>query len=58
MICSTDKLLHAEGPKRIKASVEIANLTNVMARYNFLAVFSGIHFLAARTLVGRIEFAF
>jgi hypothetical protein len=54
----TDNLLHAEGPKRIKASVELTNLTNVVALYNFLSTFSGTHFVAPRTVIGRIGFAF
>jgi hypothetical protein len=54
----TDNLLHAEGPKRIKASVEITNLTNVVALYNFLSTFSGTHFLAPRIVIGRIGFVF
>ena len=54
----TDNLLHTEGPKRIKASVELTNLTDVVALYNFLSTFSGTHFLAPRTVVGRIGFVF
>lgn len=54
----TDNLLHREGPRRITASVEIANLTNVVALYNFLSTFSGTHFLAPRTVVARVGIAF
>jgi len=54
----TDNLLHSEGPKRILASVEITNLTNVAALYNFLSTFSGTHFLAPRTIIAKIGFAF
>jgi hypothetical protein len=54
----TDNLLHAEGRKRIVASLEIANLTNKVALYNFLSTFSGTHFLQPRTLVARIGFTF
>jgi len=32
----TDNLLHKEGKRRYTASVEIENLTNVVALYNFL----------------------
>ena len=54
----TDNLLHAEGPKRFQASLEITNLTNVTALYNFLSTFSGTHFLAPRTLIAKVGFAF
>ena len=54
----TDNLLHTEGTKRIKASLEITNLTNQHALYNFLSTFSGTHFLAPRTLVAHIGYAF
>jgi hypothetical protein len=54
----TDNLLHAEGPKHITASVELANLTNKAALYNFLSTFSGTHFLQPRTVVGRLGFSF
>jgi hypothetical protein len=54
----TDNLLHTEGRRRITASLDIANLTNQVALYNFLSTFSGTHFLQPRTLVGRIGFVF
>jgi hypothetical protein len=54
----TDNFLHAEGPARITASVEIANLTNKVALYNFLSTFGGTHFLEPRTLVARLGFTF
>jgi hypothetical protein len=54
----TDNLLHVEGKKRITASLEVANLTNVVALYNFLSTFSGTHFLQPRTLVARVGFTF
>ena len=54
----TDNLLHAEGHKRITASVDIANLTNVVALYNFLSTFSGTHFLQPRMVTGHIGFVF
>jgi hypothetical protein len=54
----TDNLLHADGPKRFTASVEIANLTNVVALYNFLSTFSGTHFLQPRTVVARFGYMF
>jgi hypothetical protein len=54
----TDNLLHSEGTRRYTASVEIANLTNVLALYNFLSTFSGTHFLPPRSVVARIGINF
>jgi hypothetical protein len=54
----TDNLLHAEGHKRLTASLEVSNLTNVVALYNFLSTFSGTHFLQPRTVVARFGFTF
>jgi hypothetical protein len=54
----TDNLLHREGPRRITASIEIANLTNKVALYNFLSTFSGTHFLQPRTIIGHVGFTF
>jgi hypothetical protein len=54
----TDNLLHREGRMRYTASVEISNLTNKVALYNFLSTFSGTHFLQPRTVVGRIGLTF
>jgi hypothetical protein len=54
----TDNLLHAEGRRRIVASLEVTNLTNKVALYNFLSTFSGTHFLAPRSVVGHIGFVF
>jgi hypothetical protein len=54
----TDNLLHAEGRRRITASVEIENLTDKVALYNFLSTFSGTHFLPPRTVVGKVGFVF
>jgi hypothetical protein len=54
----TDNLLHREGRKRVTASIEIANLTNVVALYNFLSTFSGTHFVPPRSVVGRIGMTF
>ncbi len=54
----TDNLLHREGQRRITASIQIANLTNKVALYNFLSTFSGTHFLQPRTVVARIGFTF
>jgi hypothetical protein len=54
----TDNLMHAEGKKRIVASLQIANLGNTVALYNFLSTFSGTHFLQPRTLIARVGFVF
>jgi hypothetical protein len=54
----TDNLFHKEGHTRVTASVDIANLTNKVALYNFLSTFSGTHFLQPRTFVARIGLVF
>ncbi len=54
----TDNLLHKEGTVRYTASLEIQNLTNVEALYNFLSTFSGTHFLEPRSLVAKIGMTF
>jgi hypothetical protein len=54
----TDNLLHREGPRRITASIEVANLTNKVALYNFLSTFSGTHFLQPRTVIAHIGYTF
>ena len=54
----TDNLLHKEGKRRYTASVEIENLTNVVALYNFLSTFSGTHFLQPRTVVAKVGLSF
>lgn len=54
----TDNLLHREGHVKYTASLEIANLTNKVALYNFLSTFSGTHFLAPRTLIARVGMNF
>jgi hypothetical protein len=54
----TDNVFHSEGHRRYTASVEIANVTNVVAVYNFLSTFSGTHFLQPRTVVVHVGFVF
>ena len=54
----SDNLLHWEGAKRLVASVEVTNLTNKVALYNFLSTFSGTHFLQPRSVVGHLGFTF
>jgi hypothetical protein len=54
----TDNLFHTEKNTRVTASINIANLGNKVALYNFLSTFSGTHFLQPRTVVARIGFVF
>jgi hypothetical protein len=54
----TDNLFHSEKSTRWTASVEIANLTNKLALYNFLSTFSGTHFLQPRSIIARFGLVF
>lgn len=54
----TDNLLHAEGRRKIVASIQVMNITNNEALYNFLSTFSGTHFLQPRTVIARVGFNF
>jgi hypothetical protein len=54
----SDNLFHTEKRRRFTASLDIANLTNKVALYNFLSTFSGTHFLQPRTLVARVGYVF
>ena len=54
----TENLLHAEGKKRFVASLQIMNLTNKVALYNFLSTFSGTHFLEPRSVTARFGYTF
>jgi Carboxypeptidase regulatory-like domain len=54
----TDNLFHSEGHRRYTASLDFANLTNVVAVYNFLSTFSGTHFLQPRAVVAHVGFVF
>ncbi|HMC63216.1 MAG TPA: hypothetical protein VKJ01_28735 [Candidatus Solibacter sp.] len=54
----TDNLFHTEKHEKLTASVNIANLTNKVALYNFLSTFSGTHFLQPRTVIARIGLTF
>ena len=54
----TDNLFHTEKRERFTASLDIANLTDKVALYNFLSTFSGTHFLQPRTIVARVGFVF
>jgi hypothetical protein len=54
----TDNLFHTEKRTKVTAGVNIANLTNKAALYNFLSTFSGTHFVQPRTVVARIGLVF
>ena len=54
----SDNLFHTERHEKFTGSLEVANLTNKVALYNFLSTFSGTHFLQPRTLVARFGFTF
>jgi len=54
----TGNLFHTEEPQTFVASVDIANLGNKVALYNFLSTFSGPHFLQPRLVVARIGLVF
>lgn len=54
----SDNLLHSEGHIRLTTSLEVENLTNITALYNFLSTFSGTHFLQPRTTVAHIGLTF
>jgi len=54
----SDNLFHAEKRQRFTASLDITNLTNKLALYNFLSTFSGTHFLQPRTFLARVGFVF
>ena len=54
----TDNLLHGEGRRRYTASLEVTNLTNKVALYNFLSTFSGTHFMEPRTVIARVGLVF
>jgi hypothetical protein len=54
----TDNLLHTEKTTKLTASLEITNLTNKVAVYNFLSTFSGTHFLEPRAVVAKVGLVF
>ena len=54
----TDNLLHAEGARRYTASLQIENLTNKVALYNFHSTFTGTHFVSPRAYTVAIGFVF
>ncbi len=54
----SDNLFHTEKHEKFTGSIEVANLANTVALYNFLSTFSGTHFLQPRTVVARFGFTF
>lgn len=54
----SDNLFHTERRERFTASIDVANLTNKVALYNFLSTFSGTHFLQPRTVLAHVGFVF
>jgi len=54
----SDNVTHREGNRRFTASLEVENLTNKVALYNFLSTFSGTHFVPPRTLTAHIGMVF
>jgi hypothetical protein len=52
-----DNLFHADKYK-ISARVEVINLANQYALYNFISTFSGTHYVTPRTVSGTIGFHF
>jgi hypothetical protein len=54
----SDNLFHSEGREKFTASLDIDNLTNKVALYNFLSTFSGTHFLQPRTIIAHIGLRF
>lgn len=54
----SDNLFHREGKKRFTAALQITNLTNKAALYNFLSTFSGTHFVPPRMVVARFGYTF
>jgi hypothetical protein len=54
----SDNLFHTERREKFTASVNIDNLTNKVALYNFLSTFSGTHFLEPRAVIARIGIRF
>ena len=52
-----DNLFHADRYKW-SARLEVINLTNEYALYNFISTFSGTHYVSPRTVTGTIGFHF
>jgi hypothetical protein len=52
-----DNLFHGDRYKWT-AKLEVINLTNKVALYNFLSTFSGTHYVTPRTVTGTIGFNF
>jgi outer membrane receptor for Fe3+-dicitrate len=54
----TDDLFHSEKRVKYTATLDIDNLFNKVALYNFLSTFSGTHFLQPRTVLVKIGLVF
>ena len=52
-----DDLLH-RGEQKVGLRVEVVNLGNVEALYNFLSTFSGTHFLTPRSIMLGVRYSF
>jgi hypothetical protein len=52
-----DDLFH-HGDQKVGFRVEVVNLGNVQALYNFLSTFSGTHFLTPRTVTVGLRYSF
>jgi hypothetical protein len=57
MAVGDDNIFHGDRFKW-SARVEVINLTNKIALYNFLSTFSGTHYVTPRTVTGTIGFHF
>ena len=57
-----DRLAPGEDPRgdryKWSARLEVINLTNNFALYNFLSTFSGTHYVTPRTITAEIGFHF
>jgi hypothetical protein len=52
-----DNIFHGDRYKW-SARVEVINLTNNYALYNFLSTFSGTHYVTPRAITGTVGFHF
>jgi hypothetical protein len=52
-----DDLIHHEN-QSLGVRIEVVNLNNASALYNFLSTFSGTHFLTPRTITAGIRYSF
>jgi hypothetical protein len=52
-----DDLIHHEN-RSLGVRVEVVNLNNTSALYNFPSTFSGTHFMTSRTITAGIRYLF